>query len=277
MGVIATLLPNPKLLRRAQAALRGRFEVVVCNGWPALIRACEDKPVWVAFVDLFEGGHANFDSLRAVKQRFPRLTLIAYVESSPERVYDIFDAGRLGMDGLIVADQHDTPRAFTKLVDQAESRTLAAVLRHALEEIDATARDAVLLAVTRAHDGIAPDELARRMSMPRRTLAAHLTRAGLPATQRLLTWGRLIVAAHLLEDPRRSAQRVASALHFPSGSAFRNTCQRYLYATPSEIRSRGGAPYVIRTLLKQVQPPVGGKGRNPRQTTRRARHLTLAI
>lgn len=277
MGIVATLLPNPKLLRRAQNALRGRCDLVVCDTWKSLIQTCEEQPVWVAFVDLFDGGQASFDQVRVVKQRFPRLTLIAYIENSPERVYDIFDAGRLGMDGLIVAQQHDTPRAFAKLVERAESRTLGAVVRQSLDEIEASARDAVLVAVTRAHEGLTPDELAHRLSMPRRTLAAHLTRAGLPAAQRLLTWGRLIVAAHLLEDPRRSAQRVASALQFPSGSAFRNTCQRYLYATPGEIRSRGGAPYVIRTLLKQVQP-TGGRTRGaPRQTTRRARHLTLAI
>jgi hypothetical protein len=69
----------------------------------------------------------------------------------------------------------------------------------------------------------------------------------------VLTWGRLIVAGHLLEDKHRSADRVAAALEFPSGSAFRNVCQRYLGATPSEIRDRGGSSYVIRSLLAHVQ------------------------
>lgn len=277
MGVIATLLPNQKQLRRVQAALRGRYDVVSCDDWSSLTHACEQQPVRLAFVDLFAGGHANFDHIRLLKQRLPRLTLIAYVEYGPDRAYDLFDAGRLGMDGLILADQHDTPRAFLKLVDQAESRTLGAIVRQSLDGVDATARDALLLAVTRAHEALSPDDLARRLSMHRRTVSAHLRRAGFPSAQRLLTWGRLIVAAHLLEDVHRSAQRVSSALHFPSGSAFRNTCQRYLHATPREIRARGGAPYVIRTMLKQLQAAGSTPGPTARQASRRARHLTLAI
>ncbi len=277
MGVIATLLPNPKLFRRVEAALRGRHEIVACDDWPSLVHACEHQPVRLAFVDLYAGGRAQFDHIRSIKRRLPRLTLIAYVEYSDEHAYDLFDAGRVGMDGLILANQHDTPRAFVKLVERAESRTLGAVVRQSLDGVDPTARDALLLAVTRAHEGLGPDDLSRRMDVPRRTLSAHLTRAGFPSTQRLLTWGRLIVAAHLLEDPHRSAQRVAATLHFPSGSAFRNTCQRYLHATPHEIRTRGGAGYVIRTMLKQLNAAPSDGGQAPRQTARRARHLRLAI
>jgi AraC-like DNA-binding protein len=42
---------------------------------------------------------------------------------------------------------------------------------------------------------------------------------------------------------------VAGALDFPSGSAFRNTCQRYLGCTPHQIRQRGGAAWVVQELL----------------------------
>ena len=66
----------------------------------------------------------------------------------------------------------------------------------------------------------------------------------------------MIVAAHLLEDPHRSAGRVATALDFPSASAFRNLCQRYLSATPSEIRARGGAAFVLETVLLEIGAPI---------------------
>jgi len=56
----------------------------------------------------------------------------------------------------------------------------------------------------------------------------------------------------MLEDQHRSADRIATMLDFPSGSAFRNVCQRYLRATPGQIRTRGGAAYVVRALLRQV-------------------------
>jgi methylphosphotriester-DNA--protein-cysteine methyltransferase len=68
----------------------------------------------------------------------------------------------------------------------------------------------------------------------------------------LVTWGRLIVAAQMLSDRQRSADAVARALAFPSGSAFRNTCQRYLGLRPNEIRDAGGADAVVDRFLAEA-------------------------
>jgi AraC-like DNA-binding protein len=211
--------------------------------------------VRVAVLDIFAGGggRANFERIRHLKQRLPRVTLIAYVSFTADHAHDLFDAGRQGMDGLVIADQDDAPRPLLALVEQAESRSLGSTIRRILVDVEPTARDAVLLAITRAHERLAPEGLARLLALPRRTVSDRLDAAGFPPPQQLLTWGRLIVAAHLLEDAHRSADRIANALEFPSGSAFRNTCQRYLNATPGEIRERGGASYVIRAMLR-TQP-----------------------
>jgi AraC-like DNA-binding protein len=88
--------------------------------------------------------------------------------------------------------------------------------------------------------------------VPRRQLTRRLAEAGFPPPHRLLTWGRLILAAHMLEDEERSADGVALVLDFPSGSAFRNTCQRYLRATPQQIRQKGGAAHVIAAFMAHV-------------------------
>ncbi|MEP7384597.1 MAG: helix-turn-helix domain-containing protein, partial [Gemmatimonadota bacterium] len=153
-------------------------------------------------------------------------------------------------DALIVADQDDEPSRMSAIFEQAEARSVATRIRDALAEARPTVRDAVLIAVTRAHERLTTEQLGQTISLSRRVLAKHLDQAALPPPQRLLTWGRLIVAAHMLEDPHRSADGVAQALHFPSGSAFRNTCQRYLHQTPSEIRHRGGAEFVIAAMLQ---------------------------
>jgi AraC-like DNA-binding protein len=123
-----------------------------------------------------------------------------------------------------------------------------------LAHVDPVARDATLLAVTRAHQRLSSTAFARLMARPRRSLATVLERAGFPPTQRLLMWGRLIVAGHLLEDTRRSADRVAESLGFPSGSAFRNACQRYVGLAPSEIRAAGGSVCVAEAFLRQLTP-----------------------
>lgn len=253
MSVVACLLP-PTQLQRFRSALRDRHEVLPCDDWNALMAVCERHPVRVAVVDLFLDDNV-FASMRRLKQRLPRLAVIAYVTVSVERAQELFDAGRQGVDALIIVDRNDSPIELTRTITLAESRTLSDLVRKQLRGLDNVVYDAVMLSITQAHERLSPAALARRLGLPRRTVHQRLTRAGYPAPLRLLTWGRLIAAAHMLEDRHRSADRVAASLEFPSGSAFRNTCQRYLHATPGQIRSRGGSQYVIRCFFRQVQPP----------------------
>ena len=277
MGVIATLLPSATHLRRLRTAIRDRHELIVCEDWGALQRECTRQPVRVAIVDIFSAPGASPERVRQLKLRLPRLTLLAYVAFTPERARDLFEAGRGGVDGLILADRDDAPRLLLAAVEAASSRSLGAAMRRSLDGMEPTAREALLLAITRAHERLSPEGLARLLALPRRTVSQHLSTAGFPPPQRLLTWGRLIVAAHLLEEEHRSADRVASSLGFPSGSAFRNTCQRYVHATPREIRARGGAAYIVRALLRQLGTAPGGARRSRPAGRSPTRRLALAV
>jgi AraC-like DNA-binding protein len=229
-------------------------------------------------VDFYSHGRSRLEALRKLKYRFPRLTVIGYVDFAPDRAHDLFEAGRSGLDALIIADVDDSTRGLLAVVGQAEARSLGAAVRRSLESVDPSVREAVLLAVTRAHERISPTQFAELLALHRRTLGKRLAAAGFPPPQRLITWGRIIVAAHMLEDPHRSANGVATALDFPSGSAFRNTCQRYLHATPERIRARGGAAYAVQALLRSVtdsQDVRTGPASNVRPVS--ARRLSLAI
>jgi AraC-like DNA-binding protein len=270
MGIIATLLLEPLHVSRLRSALRDRHELRECADWEALVRTCDREPIRIGVIDLYAGGEANFEGIRQLKQRLPRLTLVAYVTPSLKRAHDLFDAGRAGIDGLVLAGVDDEPRPLLALIERSESKSLAGLVRRSLEGIDPLVIDAVLLTVARAHERLSPTGLARLLAQPRRAVTQRLAAEGFPAPQRLLTWGRLIVAAHMLEDRHRSADRVAAALDFPSGSGFRNTCQRYLHATPSQLRARGGATYVVRTLMRQVHGRLASasepRSRSPART-----------
>jgi AraC-like DNA-binding protein len=264
MGVIVTLLPQPGRLQRLRAAIRDRHTLVTCDDWSAVTRVCETEPVHLAVLDMYADGPANFERVRVLKLRFPRVALIAYVSITADRARDMFDAGRCGLDGLIVADLDDAPTMMLMHVEKAEARSVASVLRPAIARLKPTVRDAVLASVTRAHERLTPEAFARLLAVPRRLLARRLTEAGFPAPHRLLTWGRLIVAAHMLEDSNRSADGIAQVLDFPSGSAFRNTCQRYLHSTPQQIRERGGAVYVIEAFMRDAHADLGPDGESDR-------------
>ena len=251
MSIIAALIPNPDRLRRLQAAIRGRHQIAPCADWGALHRLCETQPVSTAVFDLFATGEMGLEPVRQLRRLFPRLITVAYVAvGNHDRIRDVFDAGRAGIDGLVLVDRDDTTERFAALLEQAEARSVASKLKALFADMHPLVRDAVLISVTRAHERLTPEVLARSLSLGRRALVRRLSDAGFPPPRRLITWGRLIVAAQLLEDPLRSADAVSLALDFPSGSAFRNTCQRYLRCTPSQLRQRGGAEYVIAGLMQ---------------------------
>jgi AraC-like DNA-binding protein len=265
MSLIATLVPAALHVSRLRAAVRDRHILRECSGMAELSRVCDDEPVHIAVIDLYADGPANFEGIRQLKQQLPRLTVVAYVTPAIDRCQDLFDAGRLGVDGLILAGLDDAPRPLAATLERAESKSLAGLVRESLKGIDTLVADALLLSVARAHERLTPSTLCRLLAHPRRAVTVRLGAACFPPPQRLLTWGRLIVAAHMLEERRRSADRVAAALDFPSGSAFRNTCQRYLHVTPGEVRARGGAAFVVRALMRHVDArlSMAGESRSP--------------
>lgn len=257
MGILTALLPTPRCLARLEAAVGTLHAVRVATSWQALERVCAENPVDVAVVDLYADGTPNFDAVRRLRARFGTVTLIAYVALMPERTRDLFDLGRAGVVGLLLTDLDDRPRTVRSVVERAQARGAAEELRRHLAAQSPLVRDAVLVAVTRAHEHLNGKMLAEILATSRRTLSGELERAGFPPPSKLVTWGRLMVAGQMLTDRQRSADAVSRALDFPSGSAFRNTCQRYLNLKPTEIRDAGGAGAVVdKFFATAVTPPI---------------------
>src|SRR5215217_4253210 len=110
MGVIATLLPQPLHVQRLRRAIRDRHQLSECDSWTSLARVCDREPVRVAIVDLYAEGAFTLDRVQRLKQRLPRLTVLAYVAVPPGRSHDLFEAGRAGLDGLVLSGEDDAPR-----------------------------------------------------------------------------------------------------------------------------------------------------------------------
>jgi AraC-like DNA-binding protein len=249
--MIAALLPSDARLQRLRAALPAARALVVCDSWSDLARECARGASLLVVFDIYADGAPDFERIRQLRTAAPRAALVAYVDPARARPRDMFDAGRCGLEALIIQDENDAPEALASLISRATARGAATLVRPRVTGLRRAVRDAVLLAVTRAHERLTPERLSRLIAVSRRALTRRLSEAELPPPHQLLTWGRLVVAAHLLEDGTRSADGVALALDFPSGSAFRNVCRRYVGATPLEIRARGGASYVIEKLFER--------------------------
>jgi AraC-like DNA-binding protein len=196
--------------------------------------------------------------VRQLRTRYPSVAIVLYVSVPPTPPRELFEAGRFGIDGLVLAEQDDEPRQVRAFIEQAEARGVLGVVRQVLHGVRPTVRDATLIAVTRAHQRLTPERLARILGLRRKALASRLSQAGFPPPARLIAWGRLIVAARLLEDEQRSVDSVAMSLDYPSGSAFRNIFRRYLHQTPQHVRAKGATQFVIDAFMREVRegPPT---------------------
>lgn len=252
MGIVAALLSERQRQNRLRTALRERHQLVIATHWTEFVEVCQSSPVTAAVIDLADYGHPTFDELRQFRLAHGSTALVLYIAVPPVSVQDVFEAGRFGFDAMVVADIGDDAPALQSVIERAMARGVGELLRRGLGDAVPTARDAALACVARAHERLSPEKLSRLLGVRRRALTDRLVRAGLPAPQRLIAWGRLIVAGRLLEDPDRKVDAIAMTLDFPSGSAFRNTCQRYLGATPQEVRARGGADYVVGAFLRTI-------------------------
>jgi AraC-like DNA-binding protein len=252
MGRIAALISDRTRREHLRVALQERHELIAAASWSEFLGACDRSPIVAAVIDLHDYAQPTFDALRQFRQRHGSTAMILYVASPPVPVQDVFEAGRFGFDAIIVAGDGDEPRAIQEIIERAMARGVGELLRPVVGAAPPVARDAALAAVARAYEHLSPESLARLLGVRRRALTDRLADAGMPPPQRLIAWGRLIMAARLLEDADRKVDAIALTLDFPSGSAFRNACQRYLGCAPHEMRARGGAAYVIQAFASQI-------------------------
>ena len=253
MSVIVTLISHPGRLARLRSAARDSHTVIACDSWEQIFSTCDGRMVHAAVLDLETAAAPSFDSIRRFKRMNPTIALIGYTTYTPERVHHIFDAGRYGFEELVIADLDDGPAAFSRAIERASARGVAGMVKNNLApSADPMATDALLTAITRAHERLTPASLARELGVGGRRLSRALSASGYPSAHKLIMWARLIVAAALMDGTRHSTDRIALTLSFPSGSAFRNNCRRYLSAKPSEIRARGGAALVFQLFRNGI-------------------------
>lgn len=119
-------------------------------------------------------------------------------------------------------------------------------------------RPLVRLALARASEPLSVQGIADAMGLHRKTLWSHCRRHGMGNMQALMTWCRLLAAAHALRACTRPVDAIAEELAFASPTALRNAVRRHLRTTPSALRAAGGdrAAYEeFRAWLRRLQSP----------------------
>jgi AraC-like DNA-binding protein len=239
---------DPAFRERVRQACGTDYQFQAVQDWDSLLDAVrESPPAALAVVDPYvaaNGGPGNKRelsvALRTLLAEYPSTAVLAALEVRPERFDDLRTLGRWGVVQVISLDHDDTPFSIARRLKAARGRPLRALLEEVLPPETTGRARAILEAATDIVTlGEHGRDLAGALHLSRRTLLRWCQRSALPAPRRLLAWMRILLACELLDDPGRTVLSVAHTCGYSSDSGLRRITQKFLNASPTELRDRG--------------------------------------
>ena len=177
--------------------------------------------------------------------------MLAALQVRPDRFDDLRTLGKWGVVQVIALDHDDTTYSISQRLRAARGRPLRALLEEVLPPETSGRARAILEAATDVVTvGEHGRDLAGSLHLSRRTLLRWCQRAGLPAPRRLLAWIRILLACELLDDPGRTVLSVAHTCGYSSDSGLRRITQKFLDASPTELREQGAFKHSAAAFIK---------------------------
>jgi len=175
--------------------------------------------------------------------------VIGYCAAHRAASRDVLALARAGVHDVMFHGADDQCRAVRRFIDTAAARcgvddilraitpglnvTLLPLVRYCLENPRVTSVAAV----------------ADAMGVHRKTLFVHCRGASAPPPGIIITWCRVLLAAHRLATSLRSVEAVAGDLGFTSATALCNMTKRYTGLRPSAFRDGGAMHAVTQAFL----------------------------
>lgn len=259
MALVIALLPDHEMLSRLRRALRvdqavrARHSLTAAADWDGVEQLAAAGAPHLLVFDPYASGRLEMGRCAEFARRYPSVSILPYGDVARGHPRDLIQLAVIGVREVLIRGQDDRPatlylalcRMFSGSVDARVVDELGGRLPPQLEPF-------VRTLVSAAVAPLGPADAARLYRRHSNTLREHLRAAGFPPINKMIVWARLFQAAHLLEDPVRSAENVALALDFPSASALRNQFHRYVGMPPAGVRAGGGVRAVARAFLNAL-------------------------
>jgi AraC-like DNA-binding protein len=195
---------------------------------------------------------------RALREEYPVVPVLVYAPLTAAASRAMIALGRAGVVNTIIAGHDDLRHALEPILAEAASVCVAEAAYAKLSAVASSDVAGILnYAVRRGSTAPTVADAARVLRVNRKTLAAWCQSSGAPSPRVLVTWCRLIIAAERLIEHRWSAERVARALGFSSGSTLTGLLKRHTGLTRPVLRERGSG-IVVEMLVQKL---ADGRGR----------------
>lgn len=256
-------LLHPDVSFRAQLcqAVGSEFEIETSQSWAALAKCIQRATrAATAVVDPYagKGGVAGLaPELRKLLSEFSSISIFAAFEIRPGCHSDLRALGEWGVVEVISLGEDDLVK-IKRLLHRTPKRPLWNLLERcsALNKTPAHARVLLVNAAEIAAAGGQRADLARALHISERTLLRRCEGLSLPGPRKLLAWMRLLLAAELVEDTRRSVEHIALACGYSSGTGLRRQSRELVGVSFTTLRNGRGFDDVARRFegeLTQVR------------------------
>jgi AraC-like DNA-binding protein len=260
---ILLLTNDADVRRKVRALLDPLYVVHEVREWTLLgeaLAACPPHSVVVA--DPYASappGQGPSTALEELLVAFPSTPFIAAYELTGSRVDETRLLMQWGIAEILdLAHDLDPTRLVHRIGAVQRHRIRTVMKAHLPPALPTRVRAFLSVAAEVVAAGGQPADLASRLHVSERTLSRRCKKLEVPLPRRLLTWLRLLVAADMLCEGRRSVASVASALGYSSEPCLRTALKTVARTTPAEIRASGMSMMASRFCQELYKHRGGG-------------------
>jgi AraC-like DNA-binding protein len=198
-----------------------------------------------------------------VSASLPSMPIIGYCDVAPRRGGDAVALVRAGVHDIVLRGVDDGALALRDALISASHSTAASRVIAALTPmVHPSVLPFLEHCLTVGRKAITVADAAAALGVHRKTLVNQCARSQLPPPAIVLGWCRLFLVAALLERRSYTVERIANELDYASSTALRNTIRRYVGATASEVRERGGLRFVLECFENRLKEPLSARSRH---------------
>jgi AraC-like DNA-binding protein len=237
---------------RVEAAMKFRARIVTVGSTRAAEQALAEanaRPTAAVVSATDEKGRSCLPIVRRLTQLRPTVPVIGYCVPDATASRDVLTLARAGVHDVMFGGTDDQGRALRRFLETAATVCgVDDILKDITPELNAALLPFVRYCLEHP-ELTSVAAVADAMGVHRKTLFVHCRGASAPPPGVIMTWCRLLLAAHLLGTSLRSVEAVALDLGFASATAFRNITKRYTGLRPTEFRDGTAMPVVTRAFL----------------------------
>jgi AraC-like DNA-binding protein len=227
------------------------FAMKRVSDWTELKRSLRTAPqTAVCFVDaMVSVGSASglAEGIREIGREFPLLAIVACVRVA-DCSSDVLAALQdWGAAEILDVEKEQTPAAVARRLELVKTLWAHRLFKRALPiKLSARGRTLLYAVADVAAEGGYVSELAAHLGVSRGTVTRWCAAAGVPEPRRMFSWTKLLLAADLLGDPRRSIESAARIAGFSSAASLASTTKSFTGLSPSDLRAAGPFETVAR-------------------------------